>query len=92
MLFLEFGALVHGEVCYEILVVFFYKGKYKQKKLPILRRTLRRIPKLHTYSETLPETSPAKNHQQNPASSLHLTNRYVALVGTYNHKRAWSSV
>ena len=32
--------------------------------MPILRRTLRRIPNLHAYSETLPETSPAKLRQQ----------------------------
>ena len=45
---------------------FFSKGENARKTMPILRRTLRRIPNLHTYSETLtlPETSPAKLRQQ----------------------------
>ena len=56
----------------------------------ILRRKLRRIPQttylLRIFTENFAgKTSPAKIHQQNLASYLHLRNRCVALVGTYTN-------
>ena len=50
--------------CCEISMCFS-KGETQAKKmLPVLRRKLRCIPKLHTYSEISPETSLAKLRQQ----------------------------
>ena len=64
MVSFEFRALVHGEVCCESSVCFSKGEPQAKKMLPVLRRKLRCIPKLHTYSETSPETSLAKLRQQ----------------------------
>jgi hypothetical protein len=63
---LGFGALVHGEVCCEISVGFLKRKRKTHKILPILRRKLRRILTLHTYSET----SPAKLGQKKIANKI----------------------
>jgi len=67
---LGFGALVHGEVCCEISVGFLKRKRKTHKILPILRRKLRRILTLHTYSETSPQTSPAKLGQKKIANKI----------------------
>ena len=58
-----------GPWCMVKFVVKFWwillKRKIKANKiLPILRRKLRRILALHSYSETSPQTSPAQIRQQ----------------------------
>jgi len=53
------------------LSVDFLKRKIKTNKFsPILRRKLRGILTLHTYSETSPQTSPAKLRQQKSANKI----------------------
>ena len=78
----RFGALVHGEVCCQFSVDFPEEADSSPQTSPHTQTTY--LLRIFT-GNFAGKTSPAKIHQQNLASYLHLRNRCVALVGTYTN-------
>ena len=85
-----FGALVHGEACCET-VGGFLKKENKNKSIfanssPQTSRHTHTTYLLRNFAANFAgKTSPAKIRQQNLANYFYLTNKYVALKGTYTN-------